>query len=845
MAGGAPMPPGSDSKLGPYWPEEDETAYTREASEQMTLAQQVEQYRGTAQQKQNYATADMKGLAPEELARQLGVHVVDLTSAQATHEMTAGWLTQGAADITIYKQGLSAIYAKYQADLLKPSGGTLQGVMNVQMKADEEFKSAADSAKSGYQKSRDAIAQGVQAGQTPPMKGPTPGAGAPKPGTDIAKDTAARPVDGSTAGVNPNLFDPSTGGYSTPAQGAGASTPGGGTSAGGPAGGGTSAGGPAGGGLSSGGSSPADLGGGSSGAGLGSGSGSSSGAGGPSSGGSPMGGGMPMGGMPQMQPPQMPQMPGGGQTPGGDLAKTGADMVTKLAGADKGAGGAGVPVTPEQLDKLLAKQGDGGGGLGGEKGEGGSTAEGPDGKGDKKLNGGTATSTSGTTVNGPGGGNNAAGGPGAHPGAPAGPPSPAAPVTTHAPAAPSAAPMTELSADETPAGQQPQRAQDQQHQTAAAGTAQSTASMAPFPGPPPAAVGQTSGGAGAMVMPPMGPMAPPPSLGTYSPGALGAGSAAPAAPVPPPAAPALPTGAVVAGAATAAAPVILPTRAGDGWSRSIEVTNYGVTNSDPEFVTRLNAADPDQALAHAYLADITTSHLKIGWPTTAAIGVFMPPNFVEDREQHGKLARPLYVLATADGVSLLPDGVMMPIGLSLVTDFSVSDVFMDRWSGYEHPAATIAAFAASHFCPPGHKLTYLVSSDNSDTKSGRYTTGVTEFVQIDAEREYLLQRGAMGAFSSRPRADLARISEFKAADALQAFGDVWQLRDVTAADLPIARAELWAARWDADDYRHPDYPSLMARYLYAEAAAALRDDRLGDVAYAITVLSVLEPIHAH
>ncbi|WP_100514259.1 hypothetical protein [Mycobacteroides abscessus] len=844
MAGGAPMPPGSESKLADYWPEEDETAYTREAGEQMTLAQQVEQYKGTAQQKQNYATADMKGLAPEELARQLGVHVVDLTSAQATHEMTAGWLTQGATDITIYKNGLSAIYAKYQADLLKPSGGTLQGVMNVQMQADQEFKQAADSAKAGYQKSRDAIAQGVQTGQTPPVKGPTPGAGAPKPGADIAKDTTARPVDGSTAGVNPNLFDPSTGAYSTPAQGAGANTPGGGTSAGGPAGGGTSAGGPAGGGLSSGGGPAADLGGGSSGAGLGSGSGSSSGAGGPTSAGSPMGGGMPMGGMP-MQPPQMPQMPGGGQTPGNDLAKTGSDMITKLAGADKGAG-AGVPVTPEQLDKLLAKQ-DGAGGLGGEKGDG--PADGPSEKGDKKLNAGTATSTSGTTVNGPGG-NNAAGGPGGThtgPGAPAGPPSPAAPVTTHAPTAPPAAPMTELSADETPAGQQPQRAQDQQHHTAA-GTAQSTsASMAPFPGPPPAAVGQTSSASagGAMVMPPVGPMAPmTPALGTYSPGALGAGSAPPAAPVPP-AAPAMPAGAVVAGATAAAAPVILPTQAGNGWSRSIEVTNYGVASHDPEFVTRLNAADPDQALAHAYLADVTTSHLKIGWPTTAAIGVFMPPNFVEDREQHGKLARPLYVLATADGVSLLPDGVMMPIGLSLVTDFSVSDVFMDRWSGYEHPAATIAAFAASHFCPPGHKLTYLVSSDNSDTKTGRYTTGVTEFVQIDAEREYLLQRGAMGAFSSRPRADLARISEFKAADALAAFGDVWHLGDVTAADLPIARAELWAARWDADDYRHPDYPSLMARYLYAEAAAALRDDRLGDVAYAVTVLSALEPIHAH
>lgn len=819
------MPPGSDDKLAPYWPLEDESSYTSQAAAQMVLARQFEAYRGTTQVRQNYAASDMKGQAAEALARELGIKVAELGAASATHEMTAGWLTQGHADILAYKNTLSGAYTTYKSQMTAAlTQGSIAGVIKINDQIESQLRQTCDSAKAGYEKARDIIAEGVKAGKTPPVKGPAPSTSRPGSRTGGQADIGVEQRAPDT--VNSNLFDPSTGGYSTPAQGAGANTPGGGTSAGSAAGAGL--------------------------AGDGSGQAfqprfrgpdsavSGPPAGAPTSGGSPMGGGMPMQGM---QPPQMPQMPGGGQTPGGDIAKTGADMIGKLAGADKGAG-SGVPVTPEQLDKLLDKQG-GSGGLGGEKGEG-SAAEGPDGKGDKKLNG-TSTSTSGTTVNGPGGPNTgAAGGTHTGTGAPAGPPSPANPVTTHAPAAPSAAPMTELSADETPAGQQPQRGQDQtHHNNTATGTAQSTsASLAPFPGPPPSTAGQAAGGGiGPMALPPMGPMAPPPAapaLGAYSPGALGS-VPAPVAP-PAPMAPAMPTGALIGGASAPAAPLILPTRAGDGWSRTVEVTNYGVQDKDPEFVTRLNETDPDFTLSHAYLADITTSHLKIGWPTVAAIGVFMPPNFIEDREQFGKLARPLYVLATADGVSLLPDGVMMPIGLSLVTDFSVSDVFMDRWSGYEHPAAILAAFAASHFCPANHKLAYLVSSDNSGSKNGRYTTSVPEFVQIDAEREYLLQRGALGAFSSRPRSDLARISEFKAGDALEAFGDVWRLRDVTAADLPIARAELWAARWDAEDYRHPNYPALMAKYLYAEASAALRDDRLGDVAYSVSVLAALEPV---
>lgn len=772
MSGGMPMPPGSEGKLAPYWPLEDETSYTRQAAAQMVLARQFEDHRGTTQQRQNYAASDMKGQAAEALARELGMKVAELGAAAATHEMTAGWLTQGHADIVAYKNTLVGAYANYKSQMAAAlTQGSIAGVMKVNDQIESQFRQTCDSAKSGYEKARDIIAEGVKAGKTPPMAGPSTTLPSASRENEFAGG-GQRMADGA---VSPNLFDPSTGGHSTPAQGAGANRPDG-TAGSGPAAGSVAGGGTVGSEDSWSVGRPQ------------SGWDQSMGAGGPSAGGgSPAAGlgGMPMGGMP-MQPPQMP---GGGQTPGSDLAKTGADMVTKLAGTDKGAGGAGVPVTPEQLDKLLAKQGDGGG-LGGEKGEGGGpTADGLREKGDKKLNE-SATSTSGTV--------NSAAGPGAHPGAPTGPPSPAAPVTTHASAAPSAAPMTELSADETPASQQ-QRPQDPQYPTAA-GTAQSTASMAPFPGPPLA-----------------------PSLGTYSPGALGAGSAAPAAPVPPPAAPALPTGTVAAGPAVTA--VIAPV------ARSLDVTNYVAfqPDSESEFESRINALDPDYALAHVYLAQLMASMTAAGWPTIAAVAVLAPDD---------PASAPLYAAATADGLSLVPAGTNVPGRLRLLTELVTDADFVARWSGYEHPAAALAAFATSTLCPADYLLAYLVSSDISDSKAGRYhTCGVPEIVQGAAEQAWLSEQHHGPA---RPRAALrSTIAPRQAAEALSAFGEVWRITDAT--DEKTAIANLWADRWEADDHSGPHYVRSLARYWHAEAHTLVSAGNLAEAAYAVSQLARLEP----
>lgn len=139
----------------------------------MDLARQFEDFRGTTQQRQNYAASDMKGQAAEALARELGIKVAELGAASATHEMTAGWLTQGHADIVGYKNTLVGAYANYKSQMsVAATQGSLLGVMKIHDQIESQFRQTCDSAKSGYEKARDIIAEGVKAGKTPPMKGP-------------------------------------------------------------------------------------------------------------------------------------------------------------------------------------------------------------------------------------------------------------------------------------------------------------------------------------------------------------------------------------------------------------------------------------------------------------------------------------------------------------------------------------------------------------------------------------------------------------------------------------------------------------------------------------------------
>lgn len=347
--------------------------------------------------------------------------------------------------------------------------------------------------------------------------------------------------------------------------------------------------------------------------------------------------------------------------------------------------------------------------------------------------------------------------------------------------------------------------------------------MSPFPGPPPAAVGQTSSAAPGPMM--MGPMAPPPaSLGTYSPGALGAGPAPTATPPPQ----AIPASAVAAGAATAA-PFVLPTRVGDGSSRGEHVTNYAVTAADPEFVARIEALNPDHALVHLYLAQLMASVSATGWLTTAAIAVLAHAD---------PTAAPLYVLATADGLSVVPAGTDIPGRLRLLTEFKLDDTFVSRWAGYEHPGAILAAFAAHPASPAGYKLVYLLSSDTAESKAGRYHTGgVTEIVQLPAERAWLHSQHREPA---RPRAACgATIAAHKAADALAAFGRVWKVDDAT--DVKHAMADLWADRWESADHGGSHYTRTLARYWHAEAHTLIAAGNLPEAAYAISELARLEP----
>lgn len=175
--------------------------------------------------------------------------------------------------------------------------------------------------------------------------------------------------------------------------------------------------------------------------------------------------------------------------------------------------------------------------------------------------------------------------------------------------------------------------------------------------------------------------------------------------------------------------------------------------------------------------------------------------------------------------------------MRLLSELVADADFVSRWAGYEHPAAILAAFAASPFRPAGYKLVYLVSSDTSNSKAGRYHTGVPEIVQDVTERAWLSSQHHEPV---RPRAALGScIAPHQAAEALTAFGEVWRITDAT--DEKAAMADLWADRWEADDHGGRHYVRSMAKYWHAEANTLVGAGNLAEAAYAVSQLVRLEP----
>lgn len=515
-------------------------------------------------------------------------------------------------------------------------------------------------------------------------------------------------------------------------------------------------------------------------------------------GGMPMSG-MPMSGMPQMPQMQPPQMPSGGQTPGNDLAKTVGDTVTKLAGKD----GAGTPVSEATLDKLLGAQG----------------GDGHDGKDDPaKAPSGTdpLAKVFGNQNGAPTGATAQAHALDPYSAANQNPslnnptpahlqsPSPAAPVVTAAPAGPVSAPMTELSADENYPG-------PQQHPTAPSPSDAVTTHPSAGPAAPPAS--PVAPGAPAA---PGGPQ-PAPSLGAYNPAALGTPAPMPMAPMGPMGAP---MGGMMAPPAAGGGGAAAPVLAAAVPAAVVEAATSGRRRAQE--VTRVSALPPEHATSEKHLAGLLRVFTQKGW-ATAVLAIACLEGQAGVR----------YLLATADGLSLVPLGVPLPGGVELLSEQPLSASFAADWSGHVHPARKLAAWASEH--PEAGRLVYLVSNDASGVPA--VAGAVVEVRQTQAERSSL----AGGSPATLPRTALATetISAPKAAAALHAFGQAWGITDATADDWRTAPGRLWTSRWDRD--RPDDYPAILATFLYVEGLEALREGREADAAYSASALAAVRP----
>ncbi len=773
--------------MGEAWPPESESAYFAKAKQCLAMAAKEQKNAQTNTHAATYTDQEADGRAYNAIAEELHIRAHASTVSAEKWAALSGWAQHMGELIQSTKQKIVAEVKAHEGNCI--SGKSITSTADV-------MKESGDVAthKGNVATAMTALETGLTAAETSCASDviPAPPGGTPKiPDQDASPDTSDIPATANPSGA-PSGGVVGGAGNGTPSSSAtpGAGAPGGGAPAqplppsafAAPPAAATP---PAA-------ASPAAM---------GSPTGASPAGAESPGGGMPMSG-MPMSGMPQMPQMQPPQMPSGGQTPGADVAKTVGDTVSKLAGKD-----GGTPVSAETLDKLLGAQG------GDHDGKASSDpAKLPDSADDplKKVFGNQPGSPSSATAQ-------------AHaldpysaanqnpslnsPQTPTPPhlqsPSPAAPVVTAAPTGTASAPMTELSADENYPG-------PQQHSTPApspsdAVTTHPSAGPAAPPASPPAP--------GA----PVGAPQPAQSLGAYNPGALGA---------PAPMAPMGPMGAPMGGMMT-------PPAAGGGGGGSaapvlaaavpaavVEAATSGRRRA-PE-ATRVTALPPEHATAERHLAGLLRVFTQKGW-ATAILAIACLEGQAGVR----------YLLATADGVSLVPLGVPLPAGVELLSAQPLSASFTADWSGHVHPARKLAAWAAEH--PEAGRLVYLVSNDGSGVPA--VGGSVVEVRQTAAERAGMA--GGSPATLARTAVATSMIPAEKAADALGAFGSAWGITDATTEDWRTAPGRLWASRWDRD--RPDDYPAILATYLYIEGLEALRQGREADSAYSASALAAVRP----
>lgn len=821
----------ADEVIGSNWPTENEDSYTAYATALLEKAAQAQKAAQAKQAEQQYAQSETSSQTLDALAKAAGMDAAKHMQSAEDFAKAAGWAKYAATAIKAAKLAMNEAAAAHEAIHAMPTisataaskGG--KGATQKAKDADlEEKQNLVADAKGSMDSALDAADRAVQADAIPTPFGGTPaipegsndgtqfGGGSGLPG-----DAPVATAPGGGAGV-PSA---STGGGGEasaappapalpPSVFAAPAAP--------PAGlGGDPA--------SALGSSPAAAS-----AGEGAGSGMGSGMGGMPMGGSPMG----MGQMP-MQPPQMPQGGGAGAGgPVGEVAKPVSDMVSKLAGKDGGAGG-GVPVSEQTLDKLLAAQG-GDGGAGGDQ-----LAPSDDGSGDGKPGEGKGDHLDGDPKKGGAAGshdqvtgvraptdpysasntNPALNNPAASHG---GAPSPAAPVVTAPPVAVSA-PMTELSADDNAPAAPVQHASAQVQPPTVENAGLHTHT---------AAAGITGPGAPAPVSPTPNPQAQGGLLGAYpSPGGM-------PAPTPPmggmPMMPPMGGMGAGGGGGGSVSPVLAAVPAAIGGAVVARDSHREPQGDAP--VERILALPPEHGTAENHLAGLAKVFRTRGWESERiAVGVFMDGTVLQPRLR--------YIVATSDGLSLIPLGIATPAGVELLSQQRVRSSFVSDWSGNDHPGRKLAALANEYSQEVG-RLVYLVSTDSDAVQSPGRSGEVTEVYQTSAETTGLI-RDNRATSAVAPRTEIVRrlpIREEQAQEALAAFGAAWGFHDATADDLNSSRAMLWAARWGRARSRSDDYPALLATYLYVEGLEALRAGRLDEAAYSASSMLSVEPLDA-
>lgn len=219
--------------------------------------------------------------------------------------------------------------------------------------------------------------------------------------------------------------------------------------------------------------------------------------------------------------------------------------------------------------------------------------------------------------------------------------------------------------------------------------------------------------------------------------------------------------------------------------------------------------------AHQVLASLRQHQSDIRFVTPTAVGIFVRGDDTE------------LIIATADGISYLPEGAGLPEGVRLMTDFDLPQGFYKHWSGYHSPVAKLADLSKAVGSRVG-TLTLALSSAPDPAQAG-----VQSFVQT---ADQFLRLSTNGAFApairgraqsaARPTEEDRSIVEHLAHD-----------HDISIEHYNDLASSVVAARWRNPDHAET-YRAAWVRFLVCGALRAYREPNpeLAGVGYAIAEL---------